>query len=94
MIARHGVCNGNIPSEEKYAQTVNVSLVIRRRVNAVDGRLEEVASEGLERIANIDCDGLVLWLYPLPLLLRIQDLQSSNRLAEEKCDTSEISVTR
>ena len=47
MIARHGVCNANIPSEEKHAETINVSLVIRRRVNTVDGRLEEVASKGL-----------------------------------------------
>ena len=92
-IVRHIVCNTNIPSEEKHAKTVNVSLVVRRCVDAVDGRLEEVSSQSLQRIADVDSDGLVLRLDPLPLLLRVQDLQSGNGLAEEKCDASKISVT-
>ena len=92
-MAGHGVCNGNIPGKEQHAKTVNVSLVIRRCVNTVNGRLEEVASQSLQGIADVDRDGLVLRLDPLPLLLRVQDLQSGNRLTEEKCDTSKISVT-
>ena len=92
-IARHNVCNDNIPGEEEHAKTVNVSLVIGRRVDAVNGRFEEVPSQSLQRVADVDRDCLVLRLDPLPLLLRVQDLQSGNRLAEEKCDTSEISVT-
>jgi len=58
----------------------------------VDGRPEEVASQSLQRIADVDRDGIVLRLDPLPLLLRVQDLQSSNRLTEQKCDTSKIGV--
>lgn len=63
-------------------------------MNAVDGRLEEVASESLQRIADVDRDRFVLRLNPFPLLLGVQDLQSGNRLAEKKCDTSEIGVPR
>jgi len=58
----------------------------------VNRRLEEVASQSLQRIADVDCDGLVLRLDPLPLLLRVQDLQGGNRLAEQKCDTSKIGM--
>ena len=46
-MAQRGLCNVNVPSKEQHAKTVNVSLVIRRRVNTVNGRLEEVASQSL-----------------------------------------------
>jgi hypothetical protein len=75
-------CNANVPGKEQYAKTVDVSLVVRRRVDAVDRRLEEVASKSLQCVADVDCYCLVLGLNPLPLLLRVQDLQSSDRLAE------------
>ena len=55
-------------------------------------RLEEVASQSLQRVADVDRDGLVLRLDPLPLLFRVQNLQSSNWLAEEKRDTAQVSV--
>jgi hypothetical protein len=71
-----------------------MGLIIRRGVDAMNRRLEEVASQSLQRVADVDCDSLVLRLDPLPLLLRIQNLQSSNRLAEEKRDTAQVSVTR
>ena len=70
-----------------------MSLIVRRGVDTMNRRLEEVASQSLQRVADVDRDGLVLRLDPLPLLLRVQDLQSGNRLAEEKFDASEISVT-
>ena len=50
------------------------------------------ASQSLQRVADVDRDGLVLRLDPLPLLLRVQDLQSSDRLAEEKRDAAQVSV--
>lgn len=60
---------------------------------AVHTRLEIVTSERLKGVANVDSDGLVLRLDPLPPLLRVQDLQSSNWLPEEQCDTAEVSVS-
>lgn len=44
-------------------------LIIGRRMDTVNRRLEEVASQSLQRIADIDRDGFVLRLDPLPLLL-------------------------
>jgi hypothetical protein len=55
-------------------------------------RLEEVASQSLQSVANIDRDSLVLRLDPLPLLLRVQNLQSSDGLAEEKRNATQVSV--
>lgn len=69
-----------------------MSLVVWRRVNAVDRRLEEVGCQSLQSVADVDRDGLVLWLDPLPLLFGIQDLQGSDRLAEEKRDATQVSV--
>jgi hypothetical protein len=69
-----------------------MGLIIRRGVDAMNRRLEEVASQSLQRVADVDRDGLVLRLDPLPLLLRVQNLQSSNWLAEEKRDTAQVSV--
>ena len=71
-----------------------MSLIVRWGVDAMNRRLEEVASQSLQRVADVDRDGLVLRLDPLPLLLRIQNLQSSNGLAEEKRDTAQVGVTR
>ena len=71
-----------------------MSLIVRRGVDTMNRRLEEVASQSLQRVADVDRDGLVLRLDPLPLLLRIQNLQSSNGLAEEKRDTAQVGVTR
>ena len=69
-----------------------MSLIVRRGVDTMNRRLEEVASQSLQRVADVDRDGLVLRLDPLPLLLGVQDLQSSDRLAEEKRDAAQISV--
>ena len=71
-----------------------MSLIVRRGVDTMNRRLEEVASQSLQRVADVDRDGLVLRLDPLPLLLRIQNLQSSNGLAEEMRDTAQVGVTR
>jgi len=46
----------------------------------MDRRLEEVTSQSLQRVADVDRDGLVLRLDPLPLLLRVQNLQSGDGL--------------
>jgi hypothetical protein len=62
-------CKADIPGEEEHTETIDMRLIIRRRVYAMDRRLEEVSSEGLQRIADVDRDGLVLRLDPLPLLL-------------------------
>ena len=51
-----------------------MSLIVRWGVDAMDRRLEEVASQSLQRVADVDRDGLVLRLDPLPLLLGVQDL--------------------
>lgn len=83
-----------VPGEIEHTKTVNVCLVIRRRVNAVNGRLEEVGSQSLQSITNVDGDGLVLWLDPLPLLLRVQDLKRSDRLTEQEGNTAQIGVSR
>jgi hypothetical protein len=89
----HGTCcNLNIPCEEKHPKTIDVSLIIRWRVNAVNRRLEEVARQSLQSVADVDRDGLVLRLDPLPLLLRVQNLQSSDGLAEEKRDAAQVGV--
>lgn len=85
-------CDLNIPCEEKHTKTINVSLVIWRSMNTMYRRLEEVARQSLQGVADVDRDGLVLRLDPLPLLLRVQNLQSSNRLAEEKRDAAQVSV--
>jgi hypothetical protein len=69
-----------------------MSLIIRRGMDAMNRGLKEVASQSLQSVANVDRDSLVLRLDPLPLLLRIQNLQSSNWLAEEKRDTAQVSV--
>lgn len=89
----HGTCcDPDIPREEKHPKTINMSLIVRRRVNAMNRRLEEVARQSLQRVADVDRDGLVLRLDPLPLLLRVQDLQSSDGLAEEKRDAAQVGV--
>jgi hypothetical protein len=67
-------------------------LIVRRRVNTMNRRLEEVTSQSLQRVADVDRDGLVLRLDPLPLLLRVQNLQSSDGLAEEERDAAQVSV--
>lgn len=85
-------CDMIVPREEKHTKPVNMSLIIRRRVNTMDRRLEEVTSQSLQSVADVDRDGLVLRLDPLPLLLRVQDLQSSDGLAEEKRDTAQVGV--
>jgi hypothetical protein len=41
------VCKADVPGEEKHAETINMRLIIRRRVYAMDRRLEEVTSKGL-----------------------------------------------
>lgn len=84
----------NIPSKIQHPETINMSLVVRRRMYPMNGRLEEVARQSLQRIANIDRDRFVLRLDPFPLALRIQDLQRSNRLTEQKRNAPEISVAR
>ena len=69
-----------------------MGLIVRRGVYAVDRRLEEVARQSLQSVADVDRDGLVLRLDPLPLSLRVQNLQSSDGLAEEKRDASQVGV--
>jgi hypothetical protein len=69
-----------------------MSLVVRWRVNAVDRRLEEVARQSLQRVADVYRDGFVLRLDPLPLLLRVQDLQSSDWLTEQERDAAQVGV--
>lgn len=85
-------CDLDIPREEQHTKTIDMSLVIWRRVDTVDRGLEEVTSQCLQSVADIDRDGLVLRLDPLPLMLRVQDLQSSDGLAEEKRDAAQVSV--
>lgn len=70
-----------------------MGLIIGRRVYAMHTRLEIVTSERLKSVADVDGDSLILRLDPLPLLLRVQDLQSSDWLPEKQRDTSEISVS-
>jgi hypothetical protein len=67
-------------------------LIIRWRVHTMNRRLEEITSQSLQSVADVDRDGLVLRLDPLPLLLRIQDLQSGDGLAEEKCDAAQVGM--
>jgi hypothetical protein len=69
-------------------------LIVRWRVHTMNRRLEEITSQSLQSVADVDRDGLVLRLDPLPLLLRIQDLQSGDGLAEEKCDAAQVGMAR
>ena len=85
--------NRIVPCEEKHTKTVDVGLIVWRRVYAMDRGLEEVTRQSLQSVADVDRDGLVLRLDPFPLLLRVQDLQSSDRLAEEKRDAAQVCVT-
>lgn len=67
-------------------------LVIRRRVHAVDAALQVAARDGAQRVADVDGDGRVLRLDPLPLALRVEDLQRRDGLPEEEGDGSEVGV--
>lgn len=83
-----------LPSKVEDAEAVHVSLIVRWGVYAVHTRLEVVTSQSLESVADVDGNSLVLRLNPLPLVLRVQNLQSSDGLSEKKRDTAEISVAR
>lgn len=60
----------------------------------MNGRLEEVGSQGLQSITDVDGNGLILRLDPLPLLLRVQDLKRSDRLTEQEGNAAQVGVSR
>lgn len=69
-------------------------LVLRGRVHAVHAALEVPARERAQGVADVHRDGGVLRLDPLPLVLRVQDLQGRDGLAEEQREGPEVGVAR
>ena len=68
-----------------------MSLIVRRGVDTMNRRLEEVASQSLQRVADVDRDGLVLRLDPLPLVVDwVPDLERGDGLTEEEGETPEV----
>jgi hypothetical protein len=71
-----------------------VRLVIRRSVDAVNARLQVSTSHSRKCITNIDRDGLILRLHPLPLTLRVLDLQRRDRLSVQKGYRPKVCMAR
>lgn len=80
------------PSKVQNSQPIDMSLVRGRSMHTVDARLDQSSSQSRERITGVDGDGAVLGLDPLPVALRVEDLQSGNRLAEQKRDGAQVGV--
>lgn len=71
-----------------------MDLIFWRRVNAMNTALKVPSSKVAQSIADIDRNSSILRLYPLPLILRVKNLQRSHWLSEQKCKGSKIGVAR
>ena len=52
-------------------------------MHTMNTRLDQATRERRQRITGVDRNGSILGLHPLPVPLRIEDLQSRDRLTEE-----------
>ena len=57
-------------------------------------RLKIPTRQSRQRITNINRNRLILWLNPLPLPPRIQNLQRRHRLSEQQGNTPQIRMAR
>lgn len=73
-------------------QAVDVRLVSWRRVYSVYTTLDQAARQCRQRVTSVDRDCAVLRFHPLPLALRVQDLQRCYRLAEQQRYGTEVRV--
>ena len=69
-----------------------MSLIRRRRMHAMDTRLDKPTRQRRQGIAGVDRDGSILRTHPLPLALRVKNLQGCNGLAEKQSDCSQIGM--
>lgn len=67
-------------------------LVGRRRVDAVDARLDVAARERREGVARVDRDGAVLRLDPFPAALGVENLQGRDGLPEQQRQRAQVRV--
>ena len=69
-----------------------MSLIRRRRMHTMNARLDKPTRQRRQGITGVDRDGSILRAHPLPLALRVKNLQSCNGLAEEQSDCSQIGM--
>lgn len=69
-----------------------MSLIRRRRMHTMDTRLDKPTRQRRQGVTSIDRDGSILRTHPLPLALRVKNLQSCNGLAEKQSDCSQVGV--
>lgn len=69
-----------------------MSLIRRRSVHAIDARFDQSTRQSRQGIAGLDPDGPILRTHLLPLILRIEDLQSSHGLSETQCNSPQARV--
>ena len=69
-----------------------MSLIRRRRMHTMNARLDKPTRQRRQGITGVDRDGSILRTHPLPLALRVKNLQSCNGLAEEQSDCSQIGM--
>lgn len=80
-------------TESKNPDPIILGLVLRRDMHTVNGRLEVSARENLEGVGDVDSNGLLVGLDPMPgLISRVEDLKGGDRLPEEEGDGTEIGL--
>lgn len=88
-----GSFEDDLPRKIEHTQAINMRLVCGWGVDSVDARFDQTASESRQGIAGVDRDSSILWTYPFPFSLRVEDLESSHGLSEEQCHGSKIGMT-
>lgn len=69
-----------------------MSLIRWRCMHTMDTRLDKPTRQSRQGITSVDRDGPILRTHPLPLALRVKDLQSCNGLAEKQSDSSQVGM--
>lgn len=70
-----------------------MSLVCRGSVDPVDTGFDQTPSQGCQCIAGVDSNCTVLWTNPLPLALRVEDLERRDWLSEKQSNGTQVGVT-